>query len=45
MGGIHGHFINLDDPLNPTDSLSDVMVKNSNEWLDNVIYSRKVDKC
>jgi predicted phage terminase large subunit-like protein len=43
IGGIHGHFINLDDPLNPTDSLSDVMVKNSNEWLDNVLYSRKVD--
>lgn len=43
IGGMHGHFINLDDPLNPTDSLSDVMVKNSNEWLDNVLYSRKVD--
>lgn len=43
IGGIHGHFINLDDPLNPTDSLSDVMVRNSNEWLDNVLYSRKVD--
>lgn len=43
IGGMHGHFINLDDPLNPTDSLSDVMVRNSNEWLDNVLYSRKVD--
>jgi predicted phage terminase large subunit-like protein len=41
--GIHGHFILLDDPLNAIDSLSEIKVKNTNDWLDNVIYSRKVD--
>lgn len=41
--GIHGHFVLLDDPLNAIDSLSEIKVKNTNEWLDNVIYSRKVD--
>lgn len=43
ISGIHGHFILLDDPVNAVDSLSDTMIKNTNDWLDNVIFSRKVD--
>ena len=43
ISGIHGHFILLDDPVNAVDALSDVKIKNVNEWIDNVIYSRKVD--
>jgi len=41
--GIHGHFINLDDPLNASDALSDVKLKSTNEKIANEIYSRKVD--
>ena len=43
ISGFHGHFLLLDDPLNAIDSLSEIKVKNTNDWLDNVIYSRKVD--
>jgi len=43
ISGIHGHFILLDDTVNAVDSLSDTMIRNTNDWLDNVIYSRKVD--
>lgn len=43
ISGIHAHFILLDDPLNAIDSLSEIKVKNTNDWLDNVIFSRKVD--
>lgn len=43
ISGFHGHFLLLDDPLNAVDALSDVKIKNVNEWIDNVIYSRKVD--
>jgi|LSQX01.3.fsa_nt_gb predicted phage terminase large subunit-like protein len=43
ISGIHGHFILLDDPVNAVDSLSDTMIRNTNDWLDNVIFSRKVD--
>ena len=43
ISGFHGHFLLLDDPLNAVDALSDVKIKNVNDWIDNVIYSRKVD--
>ncbi len=43
ISGFHGHFLLLDDPLNAVDALSEVKIKNVNEWIDNVIYSRKVD--
>jgi len=43
ISGFHGHFLLLDDPLNAVDALSEVKIKNVNDWLDNVIYSRKVD--
>jgi predicted phage terminase large subunit-like protein len=43
ISGIHGHFILLDDPVNAVDALSDTMIRNTNAWLDNVIFSRKVD--
>ena len=43
ISGFHGHFLLLDDPLNAVDALSEVKIKNANEWIDNVIYSRKVD--
>ena len=43
ISGFHGHFLLLDDPLNAVDALSEVKIKNVNEWIDNVIFSRKVD--
>ena len=43
ISGIHGHFILLDDPVNAVDSLSDTMIRNTNDRLDNLIFSRKVD--
>jgi predicted phage terminase large subunit-like protein len=34
------HFMLVDDPVNPAEALSDVQRLNTNEWLDQTIYSR-----
>jgi len=44
--GFHGHFIIIDDPLNPQDaeSLSEVRLKSANSWIDRTLPSRCIDK-
>ena len=42
--GFHGHFIVVDDPLNPNEALSDVELENANDWMKNTLSQRKVDK-
>lgn len=42
--GMHGHFIIVDDPLNPKQAVSDLERKAANDWLDNTLSTRKVDK-
>ena len=42
--GMHGHFIIVDDPLNPKQAVSDLERIAANQWLDNTLSTRKVDK-
>lgn len=42
--GMHGHIIIVDDPLNPQQSLSDAERATANNWLDNTLATRKIDK-
>ena len=42
--GMHAHFINIDDPLDPNQAASDADRKAANNWLKETLPSRKVDK-
>lgn len=42
--GKHGHLIIIDDPLNPKEAASDVELNNANEYIDQTLNSRKVNK-
>lgn len=42
--GFHGHFLIVDDPLNPEESYSDMELKATNRWMETTLPSRKVDK-
>jgi predicted phage terminase large subunit-like protein len=42
--GFHGHFIVVDDPLNPNEALSEIELENANNWIKNTLSQRKVDK-
>lgn len=42
--GFHGHILVIDDPLDPQSAVSDVELKSANEWMNNTLPSRKVDK-
>jgi predicted phage terminase large subunit-like protein len=42
--GMHGHFIIVDDPLDPQQAISEVELKAVNHWMTEVLPSRKVDK-
>lgn len=42
--GVHGHFLIIDDPLNPLQAISDVEREKANHWLDHTLSTRKVDK-
>jgi len=41
--GFHGHFLIVDDPIDPQKVLSEAEIKDANEWMANVISNRKVD--
>jgi predicted phage terminase large subunit-like protein len=41
--GYHGHFIIVDDPLNPNEALSDAELKATNTWMFETLSNRKVD--
>lgn len=42
--GYHGHFITIDDPLDPNKAISDSELKSANRYLSEIIPTRKVDK-
>jgi len=42
--GFHGHFILIDDPINPEEAVSEVELKASNRWMTETIPHRKVHK-
>ena len=42
--GFHGHFIIIDDPINPNQAVSDKKRVSANQWIDRTLSTRKVDK-
>lgn len=42
--GMHGHFIIVDDPLDPNRATSDAELKSTNLWMRETLSGRKVDK-
>jgi predicted phage terminase large subunit-like protein len=42
--GFHGHFVIVDDPLDPQAALSDADIKTINSWMNETLPSRKVEK-
>ncbi len=42
--GMHGHFILIDDPLDPNRAASDIELKKTNTWIGETLSQRKVDK-
>lgn len=42
--GSHAHIIVVDDPINPKEAVSDIMLKTANDYLDTTLSQRKVDK-
>lgn len=44
LTGFHGHILIVDDPLNPTQAVSEVELRSANHWLDNTLSTRKINK-
>lgn len=42
--GRHGHFLIVDDPINPKEARSKVEIGNADTWIRETLASRKVDK-
>lgn len=42
--GMHGHFIIVDDPLDPQQAMSEAEINIANNWMSETLPSRKVDK-
>lgn len=42
--GNHGHFIIVDDPMDPKESLSEVQRETANDWMSGTLSSRKKDQ-
>lgn len=42
--GFHGHFLLVDDPLDPQQATSEADLKNANDWMAETLPSRKVDQ-
>lgn len=40
--GYHGHFLIVDDPLNPEEALSEAELKATNSWMESTLPSRKL---
>ena len=41
--GMHAHFIAVDDPIDPLESLSDLLIAEANTWMSETLPSRKVN--
>jgi len=42
--GFHGHFIIVDDPIDPNRAVSEVELKATNDWMTGTLSQRKVDQ-
>ena len=42
--GLHGHLIVVDDPIDPRKAVSEVELKNANDWMRDTLSQRKVDQ-
>ncbi len=42
--GKHGHFLIVDDPIDPKGAVSEAEMKTANTWMDETLATRKVDK-
>ncbi len=42
--GMHGHFQIVDDPIDPQQAVSEPEIKTANNWMNETLPSRKVDK-
>lgn len=42
--GFHGHFIIIDDPIDPNGAYSEADLKAANRWVSETLRNRKVDK-
>lgn len=42
--GFHGHFITVDDPINPNEAISEAELKSTNIWMNETLSQRKVNK-
>ena len=42
--GMHGHFLIVDDPLDPTKAVSEAEIKTANRWMSETLPTRKVNK-
>jgi predicted phage terminase large subunit-like protein len=42
--GFHGHFLIVDDPINPQQAISDKELYNANHWMEQTLPTRKTDK-
>ena len=44
LTGYHGHILIIDDPLNPEQAASEKELENCNNWMEQTLPTRKVDK-
>lgn len=44
LTGFHGHVNIVDDPIDPNDVISETKCKTTNNWIDQVLSTRKIDK-
>ncbi len=44
VAGMHGHFLMVDDPLDPEKAVSEAELKTANRWMAETLPTRKVDK-
>ena len=42
--GFHGDFFVVDDPIDPREVTSDVIIKTANDWMTDVVFQRRVDQ-
>jgi len=42
--GYHGHFIVVDDPINPKEAASEADLNKANVWMNETLSTRKIDK-
>ena len=42
--GMHGHFLVIDDPVDPSKAISEVELATANRWMAETLSTRKVDK-